>query len=206
MPATITTKKSIMSPEPLFRPRLSRYDRSALTLAELLRAEGTDFIFQAVWTLHGRRTSRAQHDALLELLHRPRGKMAVLAALETSLPQGAELNTLPGLRRMLLVERRRNTSLVGPLLSWATVLADRHPGAMMPVRFVRSLPGKARWTYRHSRKLLIRLASRSGLPSQTDVRRTLGVARAPAGPDMSERSAWIYARLCEVVDRSEGEA
>lgn len=195
-----------MSPEPPLRPTLSRYDRPALTLAELLKADGTDFVFQAVWTLHGRRVTRPEHDALMALLTGPDGKVAVLAALDADVPEGAQAPALPGLRLMLLVERRRHTPVVGPLLSRATILADRHPGLAAPGRFVRSLPGKVRWTYRHGRKLLIRLASRSGLPSRTEVRRTLGVTRAPADPEMSERSAWIYARLCEAVDRPQDQA
>ncbi len=195
-----------MSPDLQIRPRLSRYDRPALSLADLLKAEGTDFVCQAVWTMHGQRATRQRHDMLLEVLNKAGDKAAVLAALDSNLPAGAERPSLPGLRLLLMVERRRHSPLVGPLLAHATILADRHPAVGAPVRLARSLPGKVRWTYRHGRKLLIRLAGRSGLPSRTELRRTLGVSRAPATSDMSDRAASIYTRLCEAVDRTQGEA
>lgn len=194
-----------MPPEPQLRPRLSRYDRPALSLPELMKGEGTDFIFQSVWTMKGQRVSRQQHDALLELLEHGGGKAAVLLALATELAEDGKQASLPGLNIMLVVERRRNKPVIGPILAHATVLADRYPVVSLPARFVRGIPGKVRWTYRHSRKLLIRLASRSGLPSQTEVRRTLGVSRSAATPDMTDRAAWLYARLCEAVDRSADE-
>lgn len=195
-----------MSPDLPILPRLSRYDRPALNLADLLKAEGTDFICQAVWTMHGRRASRQQHDVLLDLLNKAGEKAVVLASLDASLPPDAARPFLPGLRLLLIVERRRHSLLVGPFLVRATILADRHPAFGAPVRLIKSMPGKVRWTYRHGRKLFIRLAGRSGIPSRTELRRTLGVSRAPASSDMSERASWIYTRLCEAVDRTEGEA
>jgi hypothetical protein len=189
-----------MQPEQL-RPRLSRYDRPALTLAELMRGEGSDFIFQAVWTIQGRRVSREEHNALLDQLERQGSKSAVLAVLKTALEKQGKHVDLPGLNLMLAVEQRRNAPVIGPILVQATILADPYPAASLPLRFIRSIPGKFRWTYRHGRKLVIRLAGRSGLPSQIELRRTLGVGRAPARPDMTDRAVWLYKRLCETVDR-----
>lgn len=194
-----------MSLELPLRPRLSRYDRPALDLAELMKGEGTDFVFQAVWTIEGRRPERAQHERLLALLEGTDSKAAVLAALVESAREVGGPPTLPGLALMVLVERRRNTPIIGPLLARATLLSDRHPGFALPVRFARKLPGKVRWTYRHARKLLIRLASGIGLPSRTEFRRKLGVARAAPAPGMSERASAIYLRLCDAIDGAGGE-
>ena len=194
-------KKSTMSPDLPLRPRLSRYDRPAQTLQELLKGDGTDFVFQAVWTMHGQRVCREQHDALLDVLQGEGGKPAVLSVLAADLAAEGKQVSLPGLSLILLVEKRRNKAIIGPLLARATVFADRYPIVTLPGRFMQAIPGKVRWTYRHSRKLLIRLASCSGLPSQTKVRRTLGVSRASAMSDMTDRAAWLYTRLCEAVDR-----
>lgn len=184
------------------RPRLSRYDRPALSLAELLRGEGTDFICQAVWTMRGRRVHREEHDRLLALLDAPSGKLAVLDHLDQTTEPGSAPVALAGLGQVLLVERRRNTPVVGPVLAGATCLAHRFPVLGMPVRFVRSIPGKVRWTYRHTRKFAVRLAGRAGLPSRVEVRRTLGVRHEPAAPGMSDRAAAIYRQLCIAVDQS----
>lgn len=184
------------------RPRLSRYDRPALSLAELLRAEGSDFIYQAVWTMHGRRADRAAHVELLALLGRPGGKYAVLDQLLQSLPPGQEQAALPGLGQILLVERRRYTPVVGPVLAGATRLAQRYPALGWPVRFVRSIPGKFRWTYRHTRKFAVRIAGKAGLPTRVEIRRTFRVGHEPPAPDMTERAVWIYQGLCTAVDQS----
>lgn len=192
-----------MSDEPE-RPRLSRYDRPALNLAELLRAEGSDFVFQAVWTMHGRRVDAAAHGALLALLERPGGKYAVLDQLHQSLPPGQDQASLPGLAQILLVERRRITPLVGPVLAGAMVLAQRYPALGWPARFTRSIPGKFRWAFRHSRKFAVRIAGKAGLPTRVEMRRTFRVGHEPPAADMSERAAGIYQQLCEAVDRSGG--
>lgn len=184
------------------RPRLSRYDRPALSLPELLRAEGSDFIYQAVWTMHGCRAARTLHAELLPLLARPGGKYAVLDQLHQSLPPGQEPAMLPGLAQILLVERRRYTPVIGPVLAGATMLAQRYPALGWPARFVCSIPGKFRWTYRHTRKFAVRIAGKAGLPTRVEIRRTFGVGHEPPAADMTERAAWIYNALCAAVDRT----
>lgn len=192
----------MLSPD-LFRPQRSRYDRPALSLAELLKAEGSNFVFQAVWTIVGERVVRHDHDALMLLLASDGGKFAVLDALVKRLPVGRSLPVLPGLGLALVVERRRNTPVVGPLLAHATIAFHKYPWLGGPTRLVQSIPGKARFAYRHSRKVLVRLGKRMELPTRVEVRRSFGVAHQPALPDMTDRAKWIYEQLCNAIDAPE---
>jgi len=187
----------------LDRPRLSRFDRPALSLAELLRAEGPDFIWQAVWTMHGQRVDRLANAELLTLLKRPGGKYLVLDQLHQSVPPGQDRAPLPGLAQILQVERRRYTPLVGPVLAGATMLTLRYPALGSPVRFVRSIPGKFRWTYRHAGKLVVRIAGKAGLPNRVEIRRTFRVGHEPPASDLTKRAICIYEDLCTAVDQRE---
>lgn len=194
----------MQSPD-LFRPKRSRYDRPALSLAELLKVEGSNFVFQAVWTIEGARVARHDHDALMVLLAGDGGKFAVLDLLVKRLPEGRPLPAFPGLGLALMVERRRNTPLVGPLLAHATIASHKYPWLGGPARFVRSVPGKARFAYRHSRKLLVRLGKKMQLPTRVEVRRSFGVTHQPASSDMTDRAKWIYDQLCNAVDAPESQ-
>lgn len=185
------------------RPRLSRFDRPALSLTELLRAEGSDFIWQAVWTMHGQRVDRLAHDALLALINLPGGKYLVLDQLHQSVPQGQDPAPLPGLVQILQVERRRYRPLVGPVLAGATMLTQRYPALDLPVRFVRSIPGKFRWTYRHAGKFVVRIAGKAGLPNRVEIRRTFHVGHEPPASDMTKRAISIYDDLCTALDQRE---
>ena len=190
----------------LFLPQRSRYDRPALSLAELLRADGSNFVFQAVWSIEGLRVVRSDHDALMRLLAGQGGKAVVLGALVSRLPEGRTPLPIPGLSFYLMVERRRSVPLVGSILARATMVADQYPALGWPGRFVRSLPGKVRFTYRHGRKLFVRLGRTMKLPSRVEVRRKFGVTHQPAPPEMSERAKWIYEQLCKAVDAPESKA
>jgi hypothetical protein len=101
-----------------------------------------------------------------------------------------------------MVERRRNTPFVGPLLACATFAAERHPALSWPMLFVRSIPKKVRFIYRHGHKLLVRFGRTAQLPSRIEIRRTFGTTHEPASLEMSDREKWIYQRLCEALDRS----
>lgn len=184
------------------RPRLSRYDRPALTLAELMRAEGADFVHQASWTLHGRRADPVLFAQLFEQMQHGRGKLGVLDLLDRTRPDDQADADLPGLGHMLMLERRRHIPLIGALLVNATLFVEQRPALGWPVRFIRSIPGKIRWAFRHSRKFAVRLASRTGLPSRVEMRRTFRIGHEPPAADLSPRAVWIYQRLCAAIDRS----
>jgi|GEM_PF-1163687 hypothetical protein len=187
----------------LGRPRLSRFDRPALSLSELLRAEGPDFIWQAVWTMHGQRVDRLTFEELLTLLNRPGGKYIVLDQLYRSMPPGQVSATLPGLAQILQVERRRYVPVIGTVLASAVMLTQRYPALGSPVRFVRSIPGKFRWTYRHAGKFAVRIAAKAGLPNRVEIRRTFRVSHEPPASDLTKRAVSIYQELCTAIDQRE---
>lgn len=186
-----------------FRARTARFDRPAASLAELLQGDGADFVHMAVWTLRGRRAEAAEHARLLALLEAsPRGgKGAVIDLLAADAEAAEESRTLPGLANYLLMRQRRGTPVVGPLLAGITALHLRYPGLGWPARFARSIPGKFRYTYRHSRKFLYKLAGRMQVPNPVEVRLALGGERADPPENLEPTVAAYYERLVGAFDR-----
>lgn len=186
-----------------FRARTARFDRPAASLAELLKGEGAEFIHMAVWTLRGRRADRAEHAELLALLEADPhgGKDAVIAALAADAPAAETGRSLPGLANYLQLRKRRGTPVVGPLLAGIIALYLRYPRLGWPARFVRSVPGKVRYTYRHSRKFLYRLAGRMQVPNPVEVRLALGGERSDPPENLEPAVAAYYQRLVGAFDR-----
>lgn len=188
-----------------FRARLARFDRPAQSLIELLQAEGGDFVHLASWTLLGRRANRTEHAECLAMLSTsPHDSKGVLIADLAARAEASGMTPeLAGLAHYLRVRARRSTPIVGPLLAMATSLYLHLPILGWPARFVRRIPGKFRWTYRHSRKALLKFAGWANLPQPAGVRRALGVERAPAPEGMDPRVTEYYRLLCVTVDGKE---
>lgn len=187
------------------RPRLSRFDRPALTLAELLRAEGGDFVHLATWTMLGRRAQPAEHAALASLLA-TRGRPAVLARLRELQGPGASLPDLDGLARLLLVQRRSAMPLIGPIVVWLADAIDRRPWLLRVFRVRARAPRWLGWLRRLISRLVSRLAALLRVPRPRQVRHQLGVGHAPPDPGMSPRAIELYQKLCGAVDQVGGHA
>lgn len=188
-----------------FRARHARFDRPAGSLVELLQADGEDFVHLAAWTLLDRRATPAEHAAWLAGLnggsqHAKADLIATLAGLATAAGNPPQLS---GLNNYLLLHELRGKPVVGSMLSGLTALHLAHPGFSWPARFVRSVPGKIRYTYRHSRKLLYKLAGRMQVPNPVEMRLALGRERAAAPDDAGPIVVDYYQRLIAAVDGRE---
>lgn len=185
-----------------FRPRLAVFDRPAASLAEMLQADGGDFVHVAAWTMLGRRATRDEHAAWLAGLDagQRHARAHLIAKLHDMAVAAGNPPQLSGLNNYLLLNQRRSAPVVGPLLAGVTALHLRFPGLGWPARFARSVPGKIRYTYRHSRKLLYKLAGRMQVPNPVEVRLALGRERAPAPEGTEPLVADYYQRLIAAAD------
>ena len=184
--------------EPPFRARRARFDRPALTLDELMRADGGDFVHLACWTVVGRRATRSEHAAWQLLMAQRDGKIALLNALVRLADTPP---AVPGLAPLLLVHRRAELPWIGPLFAALTRLTLRYRSIGAPARFMRRLPGRVRWTYRHARKALWKLAARLRFPTRNHIRMALqtGHVAPPSGTD--PRAVVLYGALCSALDQ-----
>jgi len=196
------TPAVLLDPLPPFHARLARYDRPAMDLDELLRGDGDDFVHQAYWTILDRRCTRGEHAAALDQLNAGCAKSALLLDLSRQLAADQALPAVTGLSRLLRLEQRGKLPMVGPMFVALSILVERQQWLGWPARFISSVPGKFRWGYRHSRKLLVRAGGALRLPSRVEMRRTFGVEHASPLPDMSPRAVWIYTELCVALDHS----
>ena len=186
-----------------FRPRLSRFDRPAISVEELFQAEGGDFVHIACWTTLGRRatlTEFAQWFAHVELTG---DKIALLSMLR-KLPSVRDVQLPTGLRAMLAIQQRSEMPLVGPLLTrlsnastnckalnWVAPLAD---GVLRKVRCV----------YRHGKMRLRAGAAITGLSGRPLKHILREQKRRPAPDGTPQPIVAIYADLCKALDAKAG--
>jgi hypothetical protein len=185
-----------------FRARLARFDRPAKSLSELLHAEGDDFIHLAAWTVLGRRAAQEEHTDWCAFLascsEDPKGSVIAQLAMQAEISGSPP--PLMELRHYLRIRARRNIPVVGRFAATVTHFYLCHPALGIPTRFLRKIPGKCRWTYRHSRKGMIKIAKWINLPAPAKMRRTLGAMRQPAPEAIDPRAAEYYRALCIAVD------
>lgn len=193
---------------PAHRPRFSRYDRPALSLADLMKPADGDFVDVAVWTMLNRRADAAQHAEMRAVLAAG-GKPAVLAALQAQRAD-RDLPPIDGLARLLLVQGRTAVPVIGPYLARLAELIEANPalkaGLKAPGRLIGRVPRWLGWLGRRARRMGTRLGSRIRLPTPRRVRNALGVAHAPPDARLSPRAAALYAALCTAIDRRENPA
>lgn len=185
------------------RPSLSRYDRPAFSLSELMSAEGGDFVHFAWWTIVGERIALEDFLRLVKVLS-AHGKLSVLIELQRLSRSGDDIPTIEGLSQLILLERRAAVPIVGPLLARLTVLQDTSLGRAFSFFPMKRSPRWVNWTSRRIKSMLVRMGSKIRLPTHTQFRKSLGVRHAPPDQKLSPEAVDIYYQLCSAIDSVEG--
>jgi hypothetical protein len=183
------------------RPRLARFDRPALHIDDLMAAHGEDFVHIAYWTLAGRRAKPEEIKTGIASLDGGMTREHLLMVLAESYQLSPKDTQLPHLKKLLAEQRRRRIPLVGELLiSIDSALGNDR--TMLRARvYVQRAAGAVRWSYRHSRKALIRTIRQLGRPAATIVRRIRPAKHANPTTGMSNRAIEIYDLLCRALDK-----
>lgn len=142
------------------RASLQRYDRPAQSLAELMAVPPADFPYSACWTVLGRAPSEAEWRSGIDIVPT---ETARLNWIETTLqiggPSGAvapvDLLQRMGLARRMASRRGRVLLRMQDWLKQWLVLR-------MIQRVAKRLAALTRYTYRHSRKRVLRLLTKFG--------------------------------------------
>lgn len=203
----------MISPDPVidpqlsipFRARLAKFDRPAKNLRELMEMQDEDFLHASAWSVLGRRISREEYLVLLAKLHGNAvdGKRLVLIELEQKGREAGFRPVLPGLQNLVLLHQRKQVPVIGGTLAAVTMIFFKFPALTWPIGVARSIPGKFRWTYRHSRKALMRLGGKLHAPTTQDMRRVFRVPRSPVPEGTDPLIARYYQQLQDAVDGAE---
>jgi|EndMetStandDraft_4_1072995.scaffolds.fasta_scaffold08478_5 hypothetical protein len=171
--------------------RLARFDRPALSIDELFRAQGRDFVHFACWTILARPPSREEISLWLNVLDDDEGKLHLVSILYRQVQSAAAVEVLPALRDLL--DQRQRSSQSPLMRLWSSEVSQ-------------VLRGKAKAHGGRTRRLLTRQAIRVAhwleLPSSRKVKRFLRIHHAPPPSDFSLRATEIYGLLCGAIDRS----
>ena len=184
------------------RARLAKFDRPAIDLDEMMRATGGDFVHIAYWSLLGRSPTADEYQQWMDGWAEDTCRHFLLEyLLATSKAQGEAANEYPGLERQVAICHRAKLPLAHRVLAVATDVL-----VLPAIGVSKNIRGKIRWAYRHTRKALIRTASRLRLPSQSKVREVLKLEHSapPVGtpPDVAD----LYKRLCAARAASRNDA
>jgi len=136
------------------RASLQRYDRPASTYAVLIAAPLTDFPFVACWTILGRAPREEEWYSALQIADNETARLLWMEAL-------FEAKATPGERLWSEIEQRLrlhrlNSSAWGRLLVGSIEWLRQWLVWRLIERLGRRVAGLTRYTYRHSRKWLIR--------------------------------------------------
>lgn len=181
---------------PRFGARLARFDRPAIDLAELLQADGGDFIHLAIWTFLGRRATMTEYQHWYARLAAAPGKPALLFDMSQSYQVSDAKHHVPGLLALLKLERLSRIAVIGAIIP----MAHRLPWLSWPLDAAKRMSGKVRWAYRHSSKWLARQTRRMGISSQMNPARRSNTDREPVPPGTDARTADLYRQLCAQID------
>lgn len=185
------------------RPSLSRYDRPALSLSELMNAEGSDFVHFASWTIVGQRVTVEELQRLANVLE-SHGKLSVLTELHKISKSGRDVPQIEGLSKLILLERRKKVPIVGDFLAKFTLLQEANFGIPFSSFSERNLPRWIGWTGRRIKRVIVRVGSEIRLPTLTRFRNSLGVRHAAPDRRLSPEAIVIYHQLCSAIDSVEG--
>lgn len=136
------------------RPSLQRYNRPAQSFGELMDVPLADFAFLACWTVLGRAATEDEWTSAREIADDEHARLVwIEATLQANAAPG--VRPMPEVTRRLRVYRLASTAW-GRQLLWALDHLNKLMIWRGFARVGRRLAGTFRYTYRHTRKWLLR--------------------------------------------------